>query len=65
MNVTRDLSRRHIGATLHFERTEIAIELGGALSKHVAIVHPAVSMQHLIVGANVNAPPLVPAKVTP
>jgi hypothetical protein len=65
MDITRDPSCRHIGATLHFERTEVAIELGGAISKHIAIVHPASGVQHLIVGANVNALPPVPAKVTP
>src|SRR5258705_11376102 len=39
MDVTGDLSCRHVGATLHFERADIAIELGSAIAKCVAVVH--------------------------
>src|SRR5437667_8160939 len=63
MKIAGDLSRRHVRAALHLEGADIAIKLGGAVPKHITFVHPASGVQHLVVGANVNAPPPIPAKV--
>jgi hypothetical protein len=54
MNVAWDLSCRHVAAALHFERTDITIEFGGAIASHIAIVHPACGVQHLIVEADAD-----------
>ena len=38
VNIAGDLSCRHIWTALHLERTTIAVELGGAIPKHAALV---------------------------
>src|SRR5664279_4654036 len=63
MKIAGDLSRRHVGTALHLERTDIAVELGGAIAKCVAVVHGAGGVQHLVGRADVDASPPVPAKV--
>ncbi len=51
MNITGNLSRRALRATLHLEGTDIAIELGCEIAKRFAFVHLAGGVQHLTVGA--------------
>ena len=63
MDIAGELSRRRVGRALHLERTDIAVELGGAITKHAAFVQGPRGMQHLVIWADVNAPSLVPAKV--
>jgi hypothetical protein len=63
MNVTRNLPRRSLGTTLRLERTDVAVELGGAIAECVAIIHGACGLEDLIVRTDVDASPLVPAKI--
>src|SRR3974377_185602 len=63
MNIAGDFSRRRVGTALHLERTDFAVEFGGAITKSVALVHFASAVQYLTVRANVNASPPIPAKV--
>ena len=49
--------------TPRLEWTDVAIELGGAIEERLIIVRGATGVQHLIVGADVNTSPLVPAEV--
>ena len=63
MDIAGDLSRRHLGTALHLERTDIAVELGGAIAKHGAFMHGAGGVQQLVIRADVNAAPSVPSKV--
>jgi hypothetical protein len=41
VNVTGYLSSSHIRAASCFECTDIAVEFGGAIAEHVAVVHGA------------------------
>ena len=63
VDVTRNLPRRGVGATLHFERADIAVELGSAIAKCVAIMHGTCRVERLIVRADIDASALIPAKV--
>src|SRR2546423_1236818 len=63
MDIARDLSRRRFGTALHLKHTDIAVELGGAIAKHGAFVHGSGGVQHLVIRADVNAAPSIPAKV--
>src|SRR3974377_2551435 len=63
MNIAGDFSRRRVRTALHLERTDFAVEFGGAITKSVALVHFASAVQYLTVRANVNASPPIPAKV--
>src|SRR5260370_14580705 len=63
VNVARDLSRRHVRTALHLEHADIAVELGGAIAKHVALMYGPGGVQHLVVRADVNTSLPIPAKV--
>ena len=63
MNVARNLPRGSVGAALHFERTDVAIELGGTIAKRIAVVDRAGSVQHLAIWADVDVPILVEREI--
>src|SRR5262245_44525720 len=63
MDITWDLSSRCVGTALHLERTDVAIDLRGAIAKHVAIVQSAGCVQYLVVRTEIDASPAIPAKV--
>src|SRR5580704_2280510 len=62
VKITGDFPRRLVGAAPRLERTDIAIELGSAIAKRAAFIHGAAGVQHLVVGADVNASSLIPAE---
>jgi len=64
VDVTGYLSGSHIRTASHLQRTSIAIEFGGAVAEHVAVVYGAGGVQHFVIGTNVDAAPSVPAEVT-
>ena len=64
MNITGYLSGSRIRTASHLQRTSIAIEFGGAVAEHVAVVYGAGGVQHFVIWTNVDAAPSVPAKVT-
>ena len=41
VDVTRNLPRRGVRATLHFESADIAVELGSAIAECLAVMHGA------------------------
>src|SRR5438105_5466916 len=51
------------GAATRLEGTDIAIQLGSAIEKRPAIVHSTTGVQHLVVGADVDATLLLPFEV--
>ena len=63
MDVAGNLPRRRVGATLHFERTDVAVEFGGAVAQCIAVGHSACGMQRLVVRTDIDASALVLAKV--
>lgn len=64
VNVAGYLSGGHIWTASHLQRASIAVEFGGTVAEHVAVVHGAGGVQHLVVWTNVEAATLVPAEVT-
>ena len=63
MDIPRDFPCELPGATTHLERTDIAIELGSTIKKRPAVVYGAAGVQHLVVGADINASPVVPPEI--
>ena len=43
--------------------TNIAVELGGSIAEHIAVMHSSSGAQHLVVWTDVDASSFVPAKV--
>jgi hypothetical protein len=64
VNVTGDLSGSHIRTASHLQRTSTAVEFGGAVAEHVAVVHGTSGVQHFVIWTNEDAASSIPAKVT-
>ena len=66
MDIAGNLSRRRIGRALHLERTNIAVELGGTITKHAAFVQgPSGMKQHLVVWGDRKRPFACPSSEKP
>src|SRR4029450_7701498 len=63
MDIARDLSGRYVGTASHLEHTGIALEFGGAIAKHVAVVQCAGRVQYFVVRTDIDASLPIPAKV--
>jgi hypothetical protein len=63
MDIATHLPCRHVRAALQLQCTDIAVEFGGAITEHIAVMHGSGGVQHLVVRADVDASSPVPAKV--
>lgn len=64
VNITGHLSGSHIRTASHLQHASIAVEFGGTVAGHIAVVHGAGGVQNFVVWTNVDAAPFVPAEVT-
>ena len=63
MKIARNFARGFFRAALGFERTDIAIQLAGPVEQCPTAMNRTAGSQHLAVGADVVAAPLVPVEV--
>jgi hypothetical protein len=63
VNIAWDFACELPGATARLERTGVAVKLGGAIKKGATIMHSPAGVQHLVVGADVNASSLIPLEI--
>ncbi|MFZ0840213.1 MAG: hypothetical protein WAM77_22340 [Xanthobacteraceae bacterium] len=63
VDISRDLSCELPGTAARFDRTEVAIELGGAIEERLSVMNGAAGVRHFVVGADVNASPPVPTEI--